>query len=105
MNVVRRRLLHTLRGGAAPSETLKRRALELEKKRKTRHSKTKDQFIVTVPESLSFLDTATIPMYFAAIGIALLAKLLMTVRHHHSSYYQCHDYYYSDSSRRTPRVR
>ncbi|KAG4908974.1 hypothetical protein JHK87_055090 [Glycine soja] len=78
MNVVRRRLLHTLRGGAAPSETLKRRALELEKKRKTRHSKTKDQFIVTVPESLSFLDTATIPMYFAAIGIALLAKLLMT---------------------------
>ncbi|KAL2560365.1 hypothetical protein AAZV13_20G018801 [Glycine max] len=79
MNVVRRRLLHTLRGGAAPSETLKRRALELEKKRKTRHSKTKDQFIVTVPESLSFLDTATIPMYFAAIGIALLAKLLMTL--------------------------
>nr|ACU18584.1 unknown [Glycine max] len=78
MNVVRRRLLHTLRGGAAPSETLKRRALELEKKRKTRHSKTKDQFIVTAPESLSFLDTATIPMYFAAIGIALLAKLLMT---------------------------
>ncbi|KAG5010879.1 hypothetical protein AAZX31_07G206600 [Glycine max] len=77
MNAVRRRLLHTLRSDA-PSGTLKRRALELEKKRKTRHSKSKDQFIVTVPESLSYLDTATIPMYFAAIGIALFAKLLMT---------------------------
>lgn len=42
-----------------------------EKKRKTQHSKIKDQFIVMVPESFSFLDTATIPMYFVAIRFTL----------------------------------
>ncbi|TKY58969.1 hypothetical protein E2542_SST16044 [Spatholobus suberectus] len=76
MNAVRRRLLHTLRGDV-PTEALKRKALELEKKRKTRRSKSKDQFIVPVPESLSYLDTATMPMVVAAVGIALFAKLLM----------------------------
>ncbi|KAK7400713.1 hypothetical protein VNO78_11993 [Psophocarpus tetragonolobus] len=76
MNAVRHRLLHTLRGDA-PTETLKRKSLELEKKRKMRQPKSKDQFIVTVPESLAFLDTATMPMVAAAVGIALFAKLLM----------------------------
>ncbi|CAJ1939689.1 unnamed protein product [Sphenostylis stenocarpa] len=76
MNSLRRRLLHTL-GGDVPTEALKRRALELEKKRKKRQPKSKDQFIVPVPESLSYLDTATMPMVVAAVGIALLAKLLM----------------------------
>ncbi|RDX69765.1 hypothetical protein CR513_51079 [Mucuna pruriens] len=76
MNALRHRLLHTLRGDV-PTETLKRKALELEKKRKMRRSKSKDQFIVPVPESLSYLDTATMPMIVAAVGIALFAKLLM----------------------------
>ncbi|WVZ21735.1 hypothetical protein V8G54_000279 [Vigna mungo] len=76
MNALKCRLLHTLRGDV-PTEALKRRALELEKKRKMRQPKSKDQFIVTVPESLKYLDTATIPMVVAAVGIALFAKLLM----------------------------
>ncbi|KAK7362490.1 hypothetical protein VNO77_04605 [Canavalia gladiata] len=76
MNAVRHRLLHTLRGHA-PTETLKRKALESEKKRKTRKPKSKDQFIVQVPESLSYLDTATMPMIVVAVGVALFAKLLM----------------------------
>ncbi|ESW29801.1 hypothetical protein PHAVU_002G100000 [Phaseolus vulgaris] len=76
MNALKCRLLHTLRGDV-PTEALKRRALELEKKRKMRQPKSKDQFIVTVPESLSYLDTATMPMVVAVVGIAVLAKLLM----------------------------
>lgn len=79
MNVIRQRLLHTLRGDVFPTEALKKKALELEKKRKKRASKTKDQFIVTVPESLSYLDTASLPMIGVAVGIAVFAKLLMMV--------------------------
>jgi len=45
-----------------------------------RQPKSKDQFIVPVPESLAYLDTATMPMVVAVVGIALLAKLLMMVR-------------------------
>ncbi|CAL0331275.1 unnamed protein product [Lupinus luteus] len=78
MNVVRQRLLHTIRGGDVPSETLKRNVLELDKKRKMRKSKSKDQFIVTVPESMSYLDTVTFPMVVFAVGVAAFAKLLMT---------------------------
>ncbi|KAG4161092.1 hypothetical protein ERO13_D01G037901v2, partial [Gossypium hirsutum] len=37
----------------------------------------KAQLFVEVPESRSFLDTATLPMYLAVAGIALFAKLLM----------------------------
>ncbi|CAL5213045.1 unnamed protein product [Lathyrus oleraceus] len=76
MNGVKQRLLHTLRVDV-PTESLKRKALELEKKRKMRSSKTKDQFIVPVPESLSYLDTATMPMIVVAVGVAIFAKLLM----------------------------
>ncbi|XP_004505328.1 uncharacterized protein [Cicer arietinum] len=76
MNGVRQRLLHTLRGDV-PSEALKRKALELEKKRKARRSNIKDQFIVPVPESLSYLDTATLPMIVVAVGVGIFAKLLM----------------------------
>jgi hypothetical protein len=78
MNGIRQRLLHTLRVDV-PSATLKRKAMELEKKRTKRKSKTKDQFIVPVPESLSYLDTASMPMIVAAVGIAIVAKLLMMV--------------------------
>lgn len=78
MNGVKQRLLHTLRVDV-PTESLKRKALELEKKRKMRSSKTKDQFIVPVPESLSYLDTATMPMIVVAVGVAIFAKLLMMV--------------------------
>ncbi|MED6145249.1 hypothetical protein PIB30_023356 [Stylosanthes scabra] len=74
MNVIRQRLMHTLRRDG-PTEALKKKALELEKKRKK--PKRKEQFIVEVPESLSYLDTATMPMIVAAVGIVVFAKLLM----------------------------
>ncbi|KAI4336387.1 hypothetical protein L6164_014920 [Bauhinia variegata] len=82
MNCMRHRLfmigrkLHTV-SHDVPTETLKRKVTELEKTRKKRTSRKKDQFIVEVPESKSFLDTATMPMILATVGIALFAKLLM----------------------------
>lgn len=59
-----------------PSDTLKKKFAELQKVRKRKNPR-KDQFIVEVPESKSFLDTATMPMILSAVGIALFAKLLM----------------------------
>ncbi|KAF7145895.1 hypothetical protein RHSIM_Rhsim04G0030600 [Rhododendron simsii] len=69
------RQMHTLsRDG--PSETLKRKVAELEKMRK-RKNPIKDKLLVDVPESTSYLDTATMPMILTAVGVALFAKLLM----------------------------
>ncbi|KAE8681132.1 Rhamnose biosynthesis 1 [Hibiscus syriacus] len=69
-----RRLFHSLsRDG--PSETLKIKIAEIRKARKK--SPKKDQLFVEVPDSRSFLDTATLPMVLAVAGIALFAKLLM----------------------------
>ncbi|KAH8489686.1 hypothetical protein H0E87_025059 [Populus deltoides] len=39
---------------------------------------------VMVPESLSFLDTATMPMILTVVGTALFAKLLMMYDDSHS---------------------
>lgn len=71
------RRLHTYDG---PSESLKTKMAELEKMRKSNSKSTKkqkQQVFVEVPEPLTYLDTATMPMYLAAAGIALFAKLLM----------------------------
>lgn len=69
------RRLHTLsRDG--PSESLKTRVAELEKTRKRKNVKKNDVF-VEVPESKSFLDTASLPMFLTVAAIALFAKLLM----------------------------
>lgn len=71
-----RRGLHSLsRDG--PSETLKRRIAELEKMKMKKKNHKKDDVFVEVPESKSFLDTATMPMILTVVGTALLAKLLM----------------------------
>lgn len=71
------RRLHTLsRDG--PSESLKKRVAELEKTRKRKNVKKNDVF-VEVPESKSFLDTASLPMFLTVAAIALFAKLLMMV--------------------------
>ncbi|KAL2940811.1 Arginine deiminase [Bienertia sinuspersici] len=69
--------LHTLSDETA-SESLKRKVANFEKKRKTRNPK-KTELFVEVPESRSFLDTATMPMMVTAVGVALFAKLLMMV--------------------------
>ncbi|CAI9102740.1 OLC1v1001059C1 [Oldenlandia corymbosa var. corymbosa] len=59
-----------------PTETLKKKVAEMEKYRKRRDPR-KNQFSVEVPESRSFLDTATMPMILTVVGTALFAKILM----------------------------
>lgn len=71
----RGRGLHTTSYDRA-SESLKRKVAELERKRKIRNPK-KTEVFVEVPESRSYLDTATMPMMLTAVGVALFAKLLM----------------------------
>ncbi|KAL2925822.1 hypothetical protein RDABS01_000318 [Bienertia sinuspersici] len=70
--------LHKL-SNETTSESLKRKVANFEKKRKTRIPK-KTELFVEVPESRSFLDTATMPMMVTAGGVALFAKLLMIVK-------------------------
>lgn len=62
-----------------PTETLKKKIAEMKRKTKMRKNGKKNQVFVEVPESKSYLDTATLPMILAAVGIALFAKLLMLV--------------------------
>ncbi|XP_042037266.1 uncharacterized protein LOC121783301 [Salvia splendens] len=69
------RKLHKLANGG-PSDTLKRKVAELEKKRKRRHPNKEDLY-VDVPESRAWLDTATMPLVLTAVGTALFAKILM----------------------------
>ncbi|XP_051114532.1 uncharacterized protein LOC127240106 [Andrographis paniculata] len=69
------RKLHT-KSHDGPSDTLKRKVSELEKKKRRKNPK-KNQLFVDVPESKSFLDTATMPMILIAVGTAIFAKLLM----------------------------
>ncbi|KAL6975507.1 hypothetical protein U1Q18_024303 [Sarracenia purpurea var. burkii] len=69
------RAMHTL-SRDSPSETLKRKVAELEKMRKRKNPK-KDKLFVEVPESKSYLDTATMPLILTGVAVALFAKLLM----------------------------
>lgn len=71
------RKLHKL-SHDGPSDTLKRKVAELEKKKK-RRIPNKNQLYVDVPESKAWLDTATMPMILTAVGTALFAKILMMV--------------------------
>nr|TKS18382.1 hypothetical protein D5086_0000000510 [Populus alba] len=81
----RGRHLHTTVSRDDATETLKRRITELEKiRRSKKKSKRKDDIFVQVPESLSFLDTATMPMILTVVGTALFAKLLMMYDDSHS---------------------
>ena len=76
-----RRQLHTISSShEGPSETLKRKIAGLQWTRKSKKLKIKkDQFIVEVPESKSYLDTASLPMILTVVGVGLFAKLLMMV--------------------------
>jgi len=69
--------LHTTVSHDGPTETLKRIIMELEKTRSKKNSKKRDDIFVQVPESMSFLDTATMPMILTVVGTAPFAKLLM----------------------------
>ena len=77
-----RRQLHTLSlSHEGPSETLKRKIAGLQRTRKSKKNLKikKEQFIVEVPESKSYLDTASLPMILTVVGVGLFAKLLMMV--------------------------
>ncbi|KAJ6319402.1 hypothetical protein OIU78_014925 [Salix suchowensis] len=76
--------MHTTVSRDGSTETLKRRITELEKMRRSKKSKKRDDIFVQVPESLSFLDTATMPMILTVVGTALFAKLLMMHDDSHS---------------------
>ncbi|CAH9116228.1 unnamed protein product [Cuscuta europaea] len=69
------RQVHT-RSLQGPSETLKKKVAELERKRKGNNYR-KSQTFVQVRESLAWLDTPTMPMILTVVGTALLAKLMM----------------------------
>lgn len=69
------RQLHTIPRDR-PSNTLKMKVAEIRKNKKTSNPK-KNKLFVEVPESRSFLDTATMPMILTVVGTALFAKLLM----------------------------
>ncbi|XP_065869439.1 uncharacterized protein [Euphorbia lathyris] len=77
-----RRALHTV-SCCGPSDTLKRKIAEIQKRKKSKNSK-KDELFVEVPESKAFLDTATMPMILTVVGTALVAKLLMMYDDKHS---------------------
>ncbi|KAL9240645.1 hypothetical protein vseg_014841 [Gypsophila vaccaria] len=70
-----RRSVHTI-SHERPSETLKKKVAALHKKRKTPNPK-KTEVFVEVPESRSYLDTASMPMILTAVGVAVFAKLVM----------------------------
>ena len=72
---------HTMSSHEGPSETLKRKIAELQKMRKSKKNlkMKKDQFVVEVPESKSYLDTASLPMILTVVGVGLFTKLLMMV--------------------------
>lgn len=71
------RKLHKL-SHEGPSDMLRRKVAELEKRRKKRIPNKNDVY-VDVPESKAWLDTATMPMILTAVGTALFAKILMMV--------------------------
>ncbi|KAH7689065.1 hypothetical protein IHE45_03G071700 [Dioscorea alata] len=72
-----------VRGSAAagerPGEVVRAVIGERERVRRRRRDQTRDEFLVEVPESASWLDTATMPMVLTAVAVALFAKVLMMV--------------------------
>jgi hypothetical protein len=55
-------------GYNSPKEKLKRRITELEKIRRSKKNlKKKNDIFVQIPESMSFLDTATMPMILSIL--------------------------------------
>ena len=69
--------LHLHQPRAGPTETLKQKIAELEKKKKK--NKKHDGFVVLVPEGQKWLDTPSVPVTLTFIAIAIGAKLLYDV--------------------------
>ncbi|KAL5206149.1 hypothetical protein ABZP36_034358 [Zizania latifolia] len=76
------------RGGAAvrhaeaaaegsPGDLLRLSVAERERSRRRRRDPARDEFFVPTPESLAWLDSASLPMVLTAAAVALFTKLLM----------------------------
>ncbi|KAL8506912.1 hypothetical protein ACS0TY_017705 [Phlomoides rotata] len=61
-----------------PSDTLKRKVAEINKKKKTKDPK-RERLYVDVPESTKWLDVPTMPMILISVGTAIFAKILMMI--------------------------
>lgn len=61
-----------------PSDTLKRKVAEMEKKKRSKDPK-RHRLYVDVPESTKWLDVPTMPMILISVGTAIFAKILMMV--------------------------
>ncbi|XP_010942855.1 uncharacterized protein [Elaeis guineensis] len=60
-----------------PGDLLRLRIGERERARRRPRDPARDEFFVQVPESASWLDTASMPMILTAVAVALFAKVLM----------------------------
>ncbi|CAO2166270.1 unnamed protein product, partial [Urochloa humidicola] len=63
--------------GAVPRDLLRHRVAERERARRRRRDPGRDEFFVPTPESLAWLDSASLPMVLTAAAVALFTKLLM----------------------------
>ncbi|KAG1327418.1 hypothetical protein COCNU_01G013520 [Cocos nucifera] len=61
----------------APGDLLRSWIGERERVRRRPRDPARDEFFVQVPESASWLDTASMPMILTAVAVALFAKVLM----------------------------
>jgi hypothetical protein len=65
--------------GASTRDILRMRVAERERLRRRRRDPGRDEFFVPTPESLAWLDSASLPMVLTAAAVALFTKLLMMV--------------------------
>lgn len=63
----------------SPGALLRRKVAERERARRRPRDPSRDEFFVATPESLAWLDSASLPMVLTAAAIALFTKLLMMV--------------------------
>ncbi|XP_052167042.1 uncharacterized protein LOC127783924 [Oryza glaberrima] len=61
----------------SPGSLLRRKVAERERARRRPRDPSRDEFFVATPESLAWLDSASLPMVLTAAAIALFTKLLM----------------------------
>ncbi|KAJ4811095.1 cytoplasmic dynein 2 light intermediate chain [Rhynchospora pubera] len=71
------RAIRPVGAGDAPSDLIRARILERERARRRPRDPSRNEFFVATPESVSWLDTATLPMVLTAVAVALFSKLLM----------------------------
>ncbi|KAG8049870.1 hypothetical protein GUJ93_ZPchr0009g2145 [Zizania palustris] len=61
----------------SPGDLIRLSVAERERSRRRRRDPARDEFFVPTPESLAWLDSASLPMVLTAAAVALFTKLLM----------------------------